>query len=156
MSSKIEKTDAEWREMLSEEQFEVTRKHATERAFSGKYWDSHGSGIYRCVCCDAALFNSEKKYDSGSGWPSFYKTVDNDKVGLKKEWDGRIECSCKTCNCHLGHVFGDGPKKSDYPAEEKVPESNFNVGPYRLPRYCINGASLRFNPMETGAGDDTK
>ena len=114
MSDKIVKTDAEWREMLSDEQFDVTRKHATERAFSGKYWDSHGSGVYRCICCDAALFNSEKKYDSGSGWPSFTKPMVDENVETEEDrslFMTRTEVHCSHCEAHLGHVFPDGPKE---------------------------------------------
>ena len=133
MSDKIEKTDAEWRAMLSDEQFDVTRKHATERAFSGKYWDSHGSGVYRCVCCDVALFNSEKKYDSGSGWPSFTEPMVDENVETEEDrslFMTRTEVHCSHCEAHLGHVFPDGPKE----------EGGL--------RYCINSASLEFESEE--------
>lgn len=112
------------------------------------------AGSYRCANCAAQLFSSEGKYDSGSGWPSFYKTQAGDRVAFKKEWDGRLECRCRECGGHLGHTFMDGPKKydlteddlSDIPATDPTPRTG---GPgARLPRFCINGASLRFTPVE--------
>jgi len=125
---KIFKTEAEWRAQLSPLAFEVTRKDGTERAFTGPYWDNHGDGLYRCVCCDTALFDSKTKYDSGTGWPSFFapisktnvvESVDN-SFGLR-----RVAVSCKRCDAHLGHVFTDGPRPTGL-------------------RYCMNGVALRF------------
>lgn len=123
----MKKTDAEWKAALTPEQFEITRKQGTERAFTGKYWDCHDDGTYTCVCCGAELFRSEDKYDSGSGWPSFVKpaaaehveTDEDDSHGMR-----RVEVHCKECGAHLGHVFPDGPR---------------DRGGLR---YCINSASL--------------
>jgi len=125
---KVVKSESEWRQQLSPEEFEVTRHEGTERAFTGQYWDLHDQGIYRCVCCGTALFNSETKFESGTGWPSFsapiaeenITTIDDRSFGMR-----RIAVSCRRCDAHLGHVFPDGPR----PAGQ---------------RYCMNSASLRF------------
>jgi len=108
-------------------------------------------GTYTCAACDSELFTSVGKYDSGSGWPSFWKTASKNRIVYKKEWDGRVEVQCANCRGHLGHVFPDGPMRMDLPKEElaKIPEDDLKTStesnPYtRLPRYCVNGASLRF------------
>lgn len=124
--AKVKKTDAEWREALTPEQYEVARNAGTERAFTGKYWDTKTPGTYRCVCCGEPLFDSATKYDSGSGWPSFYEPVDTEAV-VTREDDSmmmrRTEVLCANCDAHLGHVFPDGPQPTGL-------------------RFCMNSASL--------------
>ncbi len=129
MSQKIVKSDEEWRAQLSDEQYRVTRKHATERAFTGKYHDNHQTGAYACICCGAELFHSDTKFDSGTGWPSFTAPSMEENVGQKSDrsfFMVRTEVHCAQCEAHLGHVFDDGP---------------VDAGGLR---YCINSASLDF------------
>jgi peptide-methionine (R)-S-oxide reductase len=132
-ADEVQKSDEEWRRQLTPDQFQVCRQQGTERAFTGEYWDCKTPGMYRCVCCGAELFSSDTKFDSGTGWPSFWQAVDPARIRTVEDQNHgmrRVEIRCARCDSHLGHVFPDGPRPTGT-------------------RYCVNSLSLKLDPKKS-------
>ena len=158
MQERIEKTEAQWRQQLDPETYRIVRQQGTEPAFSGKYWDLKDAGTYLCTACGEALFSSQTKYDSGTGWPSFTAPAAADRVAERPDDSAgmrRTEVICARCDAHLGHVFPDGPADSSGSTEATGSTGTTGSATEKKPglRYCINSASLKFSPQAEQASE---